>query len=112
ELLTELMPALLKALGDTAAADQALLNFDRFLGNLPAGVQLFSLFKSNPALLELVADIMGSAPRLAAHLGRRTLLLDAVLSPAFYQPVPSAKEMAAEMTRQLAAVDDEQEVLD
>ncbi|MFI5003091.1 MAG: glutamine-synthetase adenylyltransferase, partial [Reyranellales bacterium] len=48
ELLTELMPALLKALGDTAAPDQALLNFDLFLSNLPAGVQLFSLFKANP----------------------------------------------------------------
>ena len=62
ELLTELMPGLLKALGATAAPDQALLNFDLFLGNLPAGVQLFSLFKANPALLELVAAIMGSAP--------------------------------------------------
>ena len=48
ELLTELMPGLLKALGATAAPDQALLNFDLFLGNLPAGIQLFSLFKANP----------------------------------------------------------------
>ena len=78
------MPALLKALGETAAPDQALLNFDLFLGNLPAGVQLFSLFKSNPALLELVAAIMGSAPGLAAQLARRTVLLDSVLSPDFY----------------------------
>ena len=84
ELLTELMPALLKALGETASPDQALLNFDQFLGNLPAGVQLFSLFKSNPALLELVATIMGSAPGLAAQLARRAVLLDSVLSPAFY----------------------------
>ncbi len=76
ELLTELMPGILKALGETASPDQALLNFDLFLGNLPAGVQLFSLFKSNPALLELLATIMGSAPGLAAHLARRTLLLD------------------------------------
>src|SRR5262249_61093272 len=75
ELLTELMPGLLKALGSTAAPDQALLNFDRFLANLPAGIQLFSLFKPNPALLDLMAAIMGSAPGLAAHLARRTLLL-------------------------------------
>ena len=90
ELLTELMPALLKALGETAAPDQALLNFDLFLGNLPAGVQLFSLFKSNPALLELVAAIMGSAPGLAAQLARRTVLLDSVLSSDFYAALPSA----------------------
>ena len=112
ELLTELMPGLLKALGDTAAPGQALLNFDRFLANLPAGIQLFSLFKANPALLELVATIMGSAPGLAAHLARRTLLLDSVLSPDFYDPLPSAEEMAADLGAQLDKLQHEQDVLD
>jgi glutamate-ammonia-ligase adenylyltransferase len=112
ELLTELMPALLEALGETASPDQALLNFDQFLGNLPAGVQLFSLFKSNPALLELVATIMGSAPGLAAQLARRAVLLDSVLSPAFYDRLPPAAEMMADLTATLAQVDDEQDILD
>ncbi len=112
ELLTELMPALLKALGATSAPNQALLNFDLFLANLPAGVQLFSLFKSNPALIELVADIMGSAPRLAAHLARRTLLLDSVLSPAFYDPLPPVGDMTSELEKLLAASIDEQDLLD
>jgi [glutamine synthetase] adenylyltransferase / [glutamine synthetase]-adenylyl-L-tyrosine phosphorylase len=112
ELLTELMPALLKSLGETASPDQALLNFDLFLGNLPAGVQLFSLFKANPALLELVAAIMGSAPRLAAHLARRTMMLDSVLSPDFYTRLPSAAAMAGELANHLAAAGDEQEILD
>jgi glutamate-ammonia-ligase adenylyltransferase len=106
------MPALLRALGETASPDQALLNFDQFLGNLPAGVQLFSLFKSNPALLELVATIMGSAPGLATQLARRTLLLDAVLSPDFYTRLPPAAEMTADLTATLAQVDDEQDILD
>ena len=112
ELLTELMPALLEALCETAAADQALLNFDLFLANLPAGVQLFSLFKANPALLELVATIMGSAPRLASHLARRTVLLDSVLSPAFYTPLPAAAEMRAELSALLDRASDEQDILD
>src|SRR5262245_30869321 len=112
ELLTELMPGLLKALGSTAAPDQALLNFDRFLDNLPAGVQLFSLFKSNPALLELVAAIMGSAPGLAAHLARRTILLDSVLSPDFYKPLPSAAAMTDDLAAVLATVEDDQDILD
>ena len=112
ELLTELMPALLKALGETASPDQALLNFDLFLGNLPAGVQLFSLFKSNPALIELVATIMGSAPGLAAHLARRPLLLDSVLSSDFYTPLPPPEEMTRELSAVLAGVADEQDILD
>ncbi len=112
ELLTELMPALLKALGDTAAPDHALLNFDLFLANLPAGVQLFSLFKANPALIELVAAIMGSAPRLAAHLARRTVLLDSVLSPDFYDPLPAAADMTAELMKLLVPANDDQDILD
>ncbi|MEI7872112.1 MAG: bifunctional [glutamine synthetase] adenylyltransferase/[glutamine synthetase]-adenylyl-L-tyrosine phosphorylase [Alphaproteobacteria bacterium] len=112
ELLTELMPGLLKELGATAAPDQALLNLDLFLQNLPAGVQLFSLFKANPALLELVAAIMGSAPGLAAHLARRTILLDSVLSPDFYRPLPPVSEMTADLAGVLGRVDHEQDILD
>jgi [glutamine synthetase] adenylyltransferase / [glutamine synthetase]-adenylyl-L-tyrosine phosphorylase len=112
ELLTELMPALLKALGETASPDHALLNFDLFLGNLPAGVQLFSLFKANPALVELVAAIMGSAPGLAAHLARRPILLDSVLSQDFYKPLPKPDEMAHDLSAVLARIDDEQDILD
>ena len=112
ELLTELMPGLLKALGSTAAPNHALLNLDLFLQNLPAGVQLFSLFKANPALLELVASIMGSAPGLAAHLARRAILLDSVLSPDFYRPLPAAPELTAELAGVLGRVDHEQDILD
>ena len=42
------------------------MRFDEFLAGLPAGIQLFSLLQSNPALLKLMATIMGAAPRLAA----------------------------------------------
>src|SRR5690606_1998976 len=76
ELLTEIMPALLNALAKTANPDSAFLKFDEFLGGLPAGVQLFSLLYQNPGLLDLVAEIMGSAPRLSQHLSRRPSLFD------------------------------------
>ncbi|MGH6908117.1 MAG: bifunctional [glutamine synthetase] adenylyltransferase/[glutamine synthetase]-adenylyl-L-tyrosine phosphorylase, partial [Aestuariivirga sp.] len=93
ELLTELMPALLNALARTGDADQAFLAFDRFLGGLPAGVQLFSLLKANPRLLDLVTAILGTAPRLAEQLSRRPKVLDAVLDPGFFGPLPSAEEL-------------------
>lgn len=112
ELLTELMPALVKALAEAADPDQALLNFDRFLSNLPAGLQLFSLFKANPALLDLVATVLGSAPRLGGHLARRPILLDAVLSADFFAPLPDAAAFRADLARVLRLAEDEQEVLD
>ncbi|MCW5745564.1 MAG: bifunctional [glutamine synthetase] adenylyltransferase/[glutamine synthetase]-adenylyl-L-tyrosine phosphorylase [Alphaproteobacteria bacterium] len=112
ELLTELKPALLKALAATVDPDQALLRFDTLLANLPAGVQLFSLFKSNLSLLDLVARIMGSAPRIANHLARRPILLDGVLSADFLVPLPDADTLAADLGRVLDSAADEQDLLD
>ena len=81
ERLTEVQPLLIEALADTVDPDSAIASFDRFLAELPSGVQLFSLLKAQPALIRLIADIMGSAPRLAHILSRRRRLLDAVLDP-------------------------------
>ena len=112
ELLTELTPALLGAMASTVSPDDAFMRFDDFLSRLPAGVPLFSLFYSNPSLLELVAEIMGNAPRLAEHLARHTTVLDAVVSSAFFEPPPSADDLRADLERALAEAGDFQEVLD
>jgi glutamate-ammonia-ligase adenylyltransferase len=93
ERLTEVQPLLVAALADTADPDRALVSFDRFLAELPAGVQLFSLLRANPALLRLLADIMGTAPRLSRILSRRRRLLDAVLDPGTLGTLPTAEEL-------------------
>jgi [glutamine synthetase] adenylyltransferase / [glutamine synthetase]-adenylyl-L-tyrosine phosphorylase len=93
ELLTELMPQLLRALAETGDADQAFLAFDRFLQSLPAGVQLFSMLKSNTHLLNLLARILGAAPRLAAQLSRQPRILEAVLERNFFGPLPTRDEL-------------------
>ncbi len=98
ELLTELMPHLLKALAEKPDPDAAFLAFDRFLNGLPAGVQLFSMFYANPPLLGLVTDILGVAPALADHLARRPSVLESVLSaPDFFQPPPSLGDLVEEL---------------
>ena len=93
ERLTEVQPLLIAALADTADPDRAFASFDRFLSELPAGVQLFSLWRSNPNLLRLLADILGTAPRLARILSRRRRLLDAVLDPGALGMLPTAAEL-------------------
>jgi glutamate-ammonia-ligase adenylyltransferase len=93
ELLTELTPALLGQLGRTRHPDEALARFDEFLGRLPAGVPLFSLFHANPWLLEIIAEVMGTAPRLAQLLAVHPALLDAVLAPDFFDPLPEAETL-------------------
>ena len=89
ERLTELTPALLEAFGRTKRADKALIRLDEFLAGLPAGVQLFSLLQSNPALLKLLATIMSSAPRLAGIITRRPHVFDGLLDPALLAELPS-----------------------
>jgi [glutamine synthetase] adenylyltransferase / [glutamine synthetase]-adenylyl-L-tyrosine phosphorylase len=71
ELLTEVQPLLIEALAKTADPDLAFIGFDRFLSELPSSVQLFSLLKQHQGLIELIAAIMGTAPRLARILSRR-----------------------------------------
>jgi glutamate-ammonia-ligase adenylyltransferase len=97
ELLTELMPGLLTAFSRTGNPDTALRGFDEFLQGLPAGVQLFSLFHSNPRLLELLAEIMGSAPRIADSLRRHPILFDAVLTAIFSISCLTGKKSRAKL---------------
>ena len=94
ELLTELMPALLKALGSSGDPDEAFVAFDRFLGGLPTGLQLFSLLRANPGLLGRIATILGTAPRLAEALSHRPKVLAAMIEPDARASVPSRLEMA------------------
>ncbi|MHB1206618.1 MAG: bifunctional [glutamine synthetase] adenylyltransferase/[glutamine synthetase]-adenylyl-L-tyrosine phosphorylase [Rhodospirillaceae bacterium] len=97
QLLTEVMPALLSAFARTAQPDAAFIRFDKCLSALPAGVPLLSVFYSNPDLLDLVAEIMGDAPRLAEHVTRTPALLDYVLEPQFFAPVPEPDVLARDL---------------
>jgi glutamate-ammonia-ligase adenylyltransferase len=112
ERLTQFVPSLLDAFGRTAEPDLALVTFDRVIGEMPAGLQLFSLLAANPSLLRLIADIMGTAPRLARIIGRRPLLLDAVLDPGFFGTVPTPARRKELASAALAEARDYQEALD
>ena len=112
ERLTELTPALLDAFGQTRRADEALLRFDAFLAGLPAGIQLFSLLQSNPALLKLIAMIMGAAPRLAAIITRRPHVFDGLLDPALMSELPNRAYLSARLASFLDGISLHEEILD
>ena len=95
ERLTEIMPVLLKTLSRTADPMAAFNAFDRFLSRLPAGVQLFSLLTAQPDLMRLLADIMGTAPRLAGLLSHRPRTLEAVLDADFFTHLPGEDDYRA-----------------
>jgi glutamate-ammonia-ligase adenylyltransferase len=110
ELLTKLIPAILKALAGSADPDVAFSQFDRFLSNLPSGVQLFSLFLARPQFLDLLAKIVGSAPRLATYLARHPAITDALLDAEYLSRLPSRTELDARFSR--ATAGSYEEVLD
>ncbi len=110
-LLTELLPALLEAVARTPNPDSAWFRLDEFIGRLPTGVQPFSLFHSNPNIIGLIAEILGISPRLAEHLARHTEQLDAVLTPGFFDHLPDAADLAAELDEQLGTAADFEDVL-
>ena len=112
ELLTKLMPALLEALARTADPHSAFTHFDRFLSGLPAGVQVFSMLLANPRLLDLIAEIAGSAPKLADYLGRHAAVLDALTDPGFLARIPSAAELQTRFAEVLAQVSGYEAALD
>ena len=112
ERLTEITPALLKAFGASKDADDAILRFDEFLSGLPAGIQLFSLLNSNPALFDLLVLIMGSAPRLAEIIARKPHIFDGLLDPAIYRDVPTKVYLAERLAAFLLNVSAYEEILD
>ncbi|MFZ2017922.1 MAG: bifunctional [glutamine synthetase] adenylyltransferase/[glutamine synthetase]-adenylyl-L-tyrosine phosphorylase [Methyloceanibacter sp.] len=112
ERLIEFLPYLLEAFSHTAEPDLALATFDKVIAELPAGVQLFSLLAANPSLLRLIADIMGTAPRLARIIGRRPRLLDAVLDPGFFGTVPTPNKLKELVGSAIAQASDYQDALD
>lgn len=85
EVLTELTPALLVALGRTADPDGALAHLDNAFVRMPAAVELLTLLRSQDSLLTLFAEILGSAPRLAKVAALHPHVLDGVIDPAFGQ---------------------------
>jgi glutamate-ammonia-ligase adenylyltransferase len=103
ERLTEMMPALLKAFGESRRADEALLRFDSFLKALPAGIQLFSLIGNNPRLLSLIVTIMASAPRLADIVASKPHVFDGMLDPGLMAELPTRDYLAKRLETFLSA---------
>jgi [glutamine synthetase] adenylyltransferase / [glutamine synthetase]-adenylyl-L-tyrosine phosphorylase len=112
QIFERLRPELLSRLAKTARPAEALVALDGFLAGLPAGVQLFSLFKANPSLIDLLIDIVGTSPALASHLARNSAVFDAVIGGGFFTDWPRKLVLQEELDQLLAAETDYEAQLD
>ena len=111
-IFARLKPQILSSLCRAQKPNEALIQFDRFLRGLPSGVQIFSLFKANPELLDLLIDICTMAPDLALYLGRNARVLEAVIGLDFFKPLPPLDELNQMLDSELAHCDDYEQKLD
>lgn len=102
---------LLAALAAAPEPERALARWEQLLGNLPSAINLFNLLQARPALIEMLARILGLAPPLADALARRADLLDPLIDASAFDLPGSVDVLGAELTR-FEAGDDYERKLD
>ncbi|MET0313147.1 MAG: bifunctional [glutamine synthetase] adenylyltransferase/[glutamine synthetase]-adenylyl-L-tyrosine phosphorylase, partial [Hansschlegelia sp.] len=112
ELLTELTPVILDAFAKSDRPDAALNGFSRVLERTTAGVGLLALIRANPHVLDLLAGVLGVAPKLAETLARRPRVLDALLDPTFFGHLPTRAELDERVTQGLSEATSYEDALD
>jgi len=96
DLLAELLPALAGMVGRQPHPEAVWSRLDDFIYRLPAGVQIFSLLRHNPALLERLGAVLGAAPSLADHLASVPSALEGLVAPHAVDQHP-ASSLAAQL---------------
>ena len=86
ELLTRLTPHLLQTLSAASDPDDAFGAFEGFIGQLPHGVQIFSLLTHAPQIAERLITIMTIAPFLRHHLVKHRELIESLLETPWPDP--------------------------
>lgn len=90
---------------------RALLRWEQLLTGLSSAINLFNLLEARPALIELLARILGLAPPLADALARRSDLLDPLIDASAFD-LPGPVEELAEAFARGEAGDDYEQTLD
>ncbi|MEO7384602.1 MAG: bifunctional [glutamine synthetase] adenylyltransferase/[glutamine synthetase]-adenylyl-L-tyrosine phosphorylase [Novosphingobium sp.] len=106
-----IQPALLAALARAPEPRRAFNRWEDLLSRLPSAISLFHLLEARPALLDLVARILGLAPPLADALAQRADLLDALIDATAFELPGSLADLVDEFATG-EADDDYERLLD
>jgi len=107
EILTELVPHILRSFGSSNNPDEAMIKFDLFLSQIPSAVLVFNLLNEKNELIDLMAEVMGNSPWLASNLSRSPALVNQILVTDFndaFADLESLKnDLAGNLQRQAEA---------
>ncbi|MFM5894850.1 MAG: bifunctional [glutamine synthetase] adenylyltransferase/[glutamine synthetase]-adenylyl-L-tyrosine phosphorylase [Novosphingobium sp.] len=104
-------PQLMAAFARGPEPMRGVLRWEQLLAGLPSALGLFRLLEAKPALIGLLARILGLAPPLADALARRADLLDPLIDASAFELPGTVAELAAFLARGEAG-DDYQALLD
>jgi glutamate-ammonia-ligase adenylyltransferase len=110
--LEAIVPALVIAIGRTGNADAAILAADRFFSSLPGAVRLLAALRTHPTLVQLLATILGTAPRLGEIVAQSPSVLDGLLDPAFFGALPGEEMLTGWLDALLKQATNDEEFLD
>ena len=102
-IIRDVLHDLVEALGKTPHPDAALTRLDAFLEALPEDIAFFSMLRANAWLSNLIAVVMGGAPRIADRLAANPRLLQAALDPSFFLPIADRAGLLAELEERLGS---------
>jgi len=97
-LLADLVSPLAEKAAKASEPDLAIEKLDSFFDCLAPGTRTLSLLTANPALLDLVIEIVVSAPPFAATLYHRPEQLELAAAPGFFNLPPDRRLMLADST--------------
>ena len=110
--LAAIAPAFVVAIARTGNADAAILAADRFFSALPGSVRLLAALRTHPALVQLLATILGTAPRLGEIVAQSPSVLDGLLDPAFFGALPGEALLTERLDAILKQATNDEEFLD
>ncbi|MBN1918097.1 MAG: bifunctional [glutamate--ammonia ligase]-adenylyl-L-tyrosine phosphorylase/[glutamate--ammonia-ligase] adenylyltransferase [Verrucomicrobia bacterium] len=97
DALRELLPALLEAVARNADPDMALNNFERYAAAVASRNAFFSLLRTNPALIEMLAAVFATSQVLSDALVRDPGCLDLIVQPELRDAPRTREALVAEL---------------
>src|SRR3712207_2532631 len=79
---------------------------------MPAAVELMTILQSHERLRLLFADLLGTAPRLADTVAQAPHVLDALIDPAFGQPLTDDADIEEQVRQLIGHPSDYEDFLD